>query len=128
MNPSPQSFACTLDVDGARSRLSQARGLTERLRGRQRIDQRLVLRFVDDGRTGALVDEFVRDEQQCCSFFEFDVRRAGDEVVLELAAPAGAAHMLDAAMEAFDPTLEDDERLALQREHATGSGSPGRDG
>lgn len=111
-------FACTLDEEGARARLPQADQLTSRLRRRQRVDHRLVLTFVDDGHTRPLVDDFVRDEQQCCSFFEFAVRQRDDEVVLELAAPEEAAHMLDAAMEAFDPTLADDERLALHHDHA----------
>lgn len=124
MTERPDPFACTLDEDGARARLPQANELTSRLRGRERVDHRLVLTFVDDGRTRPLVDGFVRDEQQCCSFFEFAVRQRDDEVVLELAAPEEAAHMLDAAMEAFDPTLGDDERLALQQEHAAGPADP----
>lgn len=127
MTPPPDAFACTLDAEGARSRLPQARDLAERLLGRERIGQRLVMRFADDERTGSLVDEFVRDEQQCCTFFGFAVRRGAGEVVLELTAPADAAHMLDAAMAAFDPTLGDDERLDLHRAHATGSTSSGAD-
>lgn len=117
-------FACTLDEDGARARLAQTHELTSRLRRRERVDQRLVLTFVDDGPTRTLVDDFVRAEQQCCSFFEFAVRQHDDEVVLELAAPEEAAHMLDAAMVAFDPTLGDDERLALHRDHAAGLAGP----
>lgn len=115
-------FACTLDESGARARLSQAHGLAARLRRRERIDDRLVLRFTDDGHTGMLVDEFVRDERQCCAFFDFAVRQQDREVVLELAAPEGAGHMLDAAMEAFDPTLSDDERIELQQAHAAPDG------
>ena len=118
MTATPGPYACTLDENGAHARLTQARGLAARLRRRQRIDNRLVLDFTDDGHTRPLVDEFVRDEKQCCSFFEFTVRHDGGQVVLELAAPDGADHMLDAAMEAFDPTLSDDERIALQQAHA----------
>lgn len=111
-------YACTLDESGAHARLAQGRGLATRLRRRQRVDNRLVLDFTDDGLTRPLVDEFVRDERQCCSFFEFTVRHEHDHVILELAAPDGADHMLDAAMEAFDPTLSDNERIALQQAHA----------
>lgn len=111
-------FVCTLDERGAHARLPQARGLAARVRDRQRIDNRLVLDFTDDGHTRRLVDEFVRDERKCCSFFEFTVRDEDGQVVLELAAPEGAGHMLDAAMEAFDPALSDDERMALQQARA----------
>ncbi len=118
MTATPRPYWCMLDESGARARLTQARGLATRLRRRQRIDNRLVLDFTDDGHTGPLVDEFVRDEKQCCSFFEFTIQHEDGQVILELAAPDGASHMLDAAMDAFDPTLSDDERIALQRAHA----------
>ena len=36
------------------------------------------------------VDAFVEAEQRCCAFFEFDVRRDGELVRLEVGAPAGA--------------------------------------
>lgn len=118
-------YACTLDTDAARARLPQARALTSRLRSRERFDDRLVLRFSDDGDTTTIVDQFVRDEQQCCAFFGFDVRHDADEVVLELSAPGQAAHILDAAMASFDPALDDDARLAVQQRHATAPASEG---
>lgn len=115
---STETFACTLDEGGAHARLSQARDLAARLSRRERIDDRLVLEFVDDGDTTALVEEFVRDEKKCCTFFEFDVRRGESQVTLELRAPQGAGHMLDAAMASFDPELSDKDRLALQQVYA----------
>lgn len=119
-------FACTLDEAGARARLSQAQELATRLRRRERIDNRLVLEFLDDGHTTGLVDEFVREEKQCCAFFEFEVRHSEGSVLLELSAPQDAGHMLDAAMTSFDPELSDTDRLALQREYA--SPNPGTAG
>ena len=113
MTTTPRPHACTLTPEGARARLPQARALTERLRERRRTDHRVVLRFADDGTTSALVDAFVRDERQCCSFFGFTTRHVDDDVILELSAPGDAAHMLDAAMAAFDPALDDDQRLTL---------------
>jgi hypothetical protein len=74
MSESSVRYACTLDADAARARLPQARALTSRLRSRERLDDRLLLRFDDDGDTATIVDQFVRDEQQCCPFFGFDVR------------------------------------------------------
>ena len=117
------SHACTLTPAGARDRLPQARALTARLRDRDRTGNRLVLRFADDGRTAGLVDQFVEDESQCCSFFDFATRREEGQVVLELAAPADAQPLLDAAMATFDPALGDDDRLALHAE-VTDRGDP----
>lgn len=118
MTTTPDPHVCTLTPEGARARLPQARALTERLRTRHRTDGRLQLHFVDDGDTGALVEEFVRDESRCCTSFDFTTRHVGHEVVLELTAPEGAGHLLDVAMAAFDPSLDDDQRLALHGEVA----------
>lgn len=119
MTTTPGPHVCTLTPEGARARLPQARALTDRLRERRRTQRGLVLRFADDGRTSALVAEFVRDESRCCASFDFTTRVVDDEVVLELSAPEGAGHLLDAAMAAFDPTLEDRQRLALHDEVTT---------
>ncbi len=117
MTDTTHEYGCTLDASGARERIPQARELTARLRHRARVDDRLVLRFEDDGDTVGLVEEFVRDESRCCSFFTFDVRRHEGEVVLELTAPPQAGHWLDAAMASFDPSLDDRDRLQLFHEH-----------
>ncbi len=118
-------YACSLDADGAGARLPQLRALTERLRGRQRHDQQVVLRFAaDDGRTAELVEDFVRDEQQCCSFFDFDTARFEDEIVLEIGAPTQAAHLLDADMTAFDPDASDEQRIDGVRAARRGSTRP----
>lgn len=121
-------FVCTLDEQGARARLEQAHGLATRLRRRDLSDNRLALTFANDGETELLVDEFVRDEQQCCSFFEFTVAHADEAVTLEVAAPEGAEHMLEAAMASFDPTLSDEERLSLHRVHSDPTAEAGDDG
>lgn len=114
-------YACTLDLEDARARLPQIHALTARLSARERTGDRLVLRFADDGDTEALVEEFVHDEQRCCPFFGFDIRRGGREISLELSAPPQAGHMLDAAMDAFEPERRDDERLTVFRETAGGN-------
>lgn len=116
MTDTTNEYRCTLDTSGVQERIPQARQLTARLRHRARTDDRLVLRFDDDD-TAELVQEFVRDESQCCSFFTFDVRQVDGEVVLELTAPPQADHWLDAAMASFDPGLDDQDRLQLFHEH-----------
>lgn len=123
-----EHFACTLDEGGAHARLEQAHELAERLRRRDLSDNRLVLTFANEGDTGLLVDEFVRDEQQCCSFFGFTVALDDDTVTLTLTAPEGAEHMLEAAMASFAPTLSDEERLALHRAHSQPAAVAGDDG
>lgn len=109
MTDNPDQFACTLTPDAAERRLPQVRALTDRLQRRERLDDRLVLAFEDREGTVDLVEEFVRDESQCCGFFGYDVRHDGSEVVLEMSAPAQAGHMLDAAMRSFDPDLSGEE-------------------
>lgn len=117
MTDTTDEYGCTLDTTGAQQRLPQVHGLTERLRHRERVDDRLRLHFEGGDDTVELVQEFVRDETQCCSFFTFDVRQRDGEVVLELTAPPQASHMLDAAMASFDPALDDRQRLELFHEH-----------
>lgn len=117
MADTSNEYGCTLDTSGVLQRLPQVHGLIERLRHRERVDDRLVLRFEDGDDTLALVRQFVRDESRCCSFFAFDVHRRDDEVELVLTAPSPAGHMLDAAMASFDPDLDDRERLQLFHEH-----------
>lgn len=118
MEDATREYACTLDAEGARRRLPQASALTARLRRRERVDDRLVLTLEDVEGTVELVEEFVRDESRCCSFFGFEVRRSEEGIVLELSAPPAASHMLDAAMESLAPDTTDPERLALHRSHA----------
>ena len=117
MTDTTNDYGCTLDTAGAQQRLPQVHGLTDRLRDRERVDERLVLHFEDREGTDELVEEFVRDESQCCSFFTFDIRRRDGEVLLELTAPPEASDMLDAAMASFDPNLDDRERLQLFHDH-----------
>lgn len=111
------AYSCTLDRSGALQRLPQVHGLTERLRHRERVDDGLVLHFEDGDDTVELVEEFVRDESRCCSFFGFEVRRGDGNVELIVTAPPQAGHMLDAVMASFDPDLDDRQRLQLFHEH-----------
>lgn len=117
MSDPTQHYSCTLDTNGALERLPQVHGLTERLRRRERVGDRLSLHFENGDDTVDLVEEFVRDESECCSFFTFDVHHHDDEVELVLTAPPQAGDMLDAAMASFDPDLDDRKRLQLFHEH-----------
>lgn len=128
MNHATTTYACTLRSDDAHRRLPQVRALTDRLRRRERVDDRVLLAFHDDGHTLDLVREFVRDESQCCSFFEFDVGRRDGHILVELRAPAQAGHVLDAAMESFDPDIGDREQLLRYGAHVDqGLVEPGTD-
>ncbi|MBW3664901.1 MAG: hypothetical protein KY469_17530 [Actinobacteria bacterium] len=59
-------FACTLDPSAAERRRPQLRALTDRLRRRERFDDRLRLTFDDQDGTIELVEDFVDDEARCC--------------------------------------------------------------
>ena len=101
-------YVCTLEYDEAQRRVPQVRALTDRLRRRERVDDRLDLMFEDDGYTLGLVSDFIRDESQCCSFFAFEVHRRDGHILVAIKEPAQASHMLDAAAASFDPDLGDD--------------------
>lgn len=116
MDNEAQQYVCTLDYEGAQARLPHSRALAARLRGRERLEGRLMLHFAGGQETVELVEQFVRDEKRCCSFFGFDIQPCEGEVVLRMSAPIQAAHMLDAAMDAFDPDREDEERMAVVTE------------
>lgn len=93
-------FACTLDPDDAPRRGEQIARLA-----------RQATEHASDGERGArltfpataapLVEEFVRDETACCSFFAFGVETDGESVRLHVAAPEGAEDMLDGLLDAL---------------------------
>jgi hypothetical protein len=116
MNSETGTYVCTLDGEGAKARLPQVHAMLARLRDRQQSEGRLVLSFTGGPETAALVEEFVRDESQCCGFFTFAVATGDDEVTLELTAPPQGLAMLDDAAAVFDPQRSEQERLAVAAE------------
>ena len=94
-------FLCTLTPEDTDRRREQHRRLTAHLRACHHDPRRAVLTFAPQA--CAEVQEFVRDESACCSFFGFDVQTGDDAVQLRVTAPHGAEGMLDALIATLDP-------------------------
>lgn len=96
----PQPYACTLTPQQRAARDPRDRALADQLRRLTRPHERkAVLAF--PGAAAPLVHEFVRDESQCCGFFDFAVESDDDGLRLTVSAPPGAEPMLRALVEAF---------------------------
>jgi hypothetical protein len=50
------------------------------------------------------VREFVRRQQQCCSFLDFTIRCENDAVILEIAAPEDTGEAADALFATYTTT------------------------
>ena len=57
-------------------------------------------RYRDDPETVAELEELIRLEGECCAFLDFGLSRSGDEAVLEISGPDGAAEIVAAFAEA----------------------------
>ena len=99
-DPAEPRIACSLRP----TELSDRRALWERLSERALRKRRPIpggMQLVFAARRGVEVElrELARLEAQCCSFADWKVQRRGEEVVLDVTAPADAA---DAVRALFD--------------------------
>ena len=98
--PAEPPIACSL----LPTELSDRRGVWERLserafRERRPIPDGVQLVFAAQEGVESELKELARLEAQCCSFADWKVERRGEEVVLDVTAPAEAA---DAVRALFD--------------------------
>ena len=83
-----REFSCTLDAAAFRIREGEFRALFARaLRTVEATDARTA-RILLDGACEAELRDLLAREQRCCSFFEFDLDAAGDDVALTIRVPA----------------------------------------
>ncbi|MDX1658280.1 MAG: hypothetical protein R3343_05625 [Nitriliruptorales bacterium] len=101
MNDTTDRFFCTIEPETVALRAPRAQRLRELLVDTDREDRKLLLRFSATDQTRTMVEGFVEDERECCSFFDFEVTSEGEHVRLTISAPPGAEHMLDAALRSF---------------------------
>lgn len=99
-------YRCTLPLDDFPARTDQVQRLVDGLRSRERDERRVRLSF-DPGLT-RVVTAFVRDESECCAFFDFAVEERDDAVQLTVEAPAGAEPLLESLSAVFDPERRGD--------------------
>jgi hypothetical protein len=90
MSDTSPPVACTLTAAELPARAAELRALGEDALLSSSVDGgRAVLRFRGDAE--ARVSAAVAAERECCAFLRFDVERDGDELVLTIVAPDGAA-------------------------------------
>lgn len=97
----PADYRCTLSLDELPARTDQIQRLVDGLHSRERDGRRVRLSF-DPGLSG-VVAAFVRDESECCAFYDFAVEERDDTVQLTVEAPAGAEPLLDSLYAVFGP-------------------------
>lgn len=97
----PADYHCTLSLDDLPARTDQIQRLIDGLLSRERDDRRVRLSF-DPSLTG-VVAAFVRDESDCCEFYDFAVEERDDAVQLTVEAPTGAEPLLESLYAVFDP-------------------------
>jgi hypothetical protein len=91
----PSTVACALAAGDYTDRLAWIEDLNaDALRNYRREGTRMELTY--DPSAATLVREFVRREQQCCSFLDFTIRRETDAVIVEITAPEGTGEVADA--------------------------------
>jgi hypothetical protein len=95
-----QPIACTLAPGEFKDRLASIGALArDALRAHERQDLVLDLRYAPEARER--VREMVRNEQACCSFLNFDLREALDEIRVTITAPEAAREAADMLFEQF---------------------------
>jgi hypothetical protein len=79
--------ACTLGADDGRDRMVRWRRLTEAARPvARRIGPVLEVTYPSEAGVGEELESLVTAERKCCAFVAWDVRRAGDDFLLRIAA------------------------------------------
>jgi thioredoxin len=88
--------ACTLPTADRPSRLAEFEGLFASLRGLRRKEPGWLRLRLDDGEgIEARARDLTARESECCSFFDFAVRRGDGEVVVDVRVPDSRVVVLD---------------------------------
>lgn len=88
-------LACTLTREELPGRREQWRRLLTTVTGVRRRPTGIELRFEPSDSTLEAVRSLAEAERECCSFLAWAVARSADEVVLDIAGPAGTEAMFD---------------------------------
>jgi hypothetical protein len=84
-------IACTLTPDGMTARRALMDALAaDGLLGRTATDTGLRLRLKDTAEIERRTRELVAAESRCCAFLDFELRRQGGELVLDISGPEDA--------------------------------------
>lgn len=104
MDDAVETYSCTLTPGQADARALDDRALAARVEHSERLEAGVRVTFAGGRDTRRLVDSFVRNERQCCAFFDFAVEERDDLIALEITAPPdeSAQQLVDMAQRAFD--------------------------
>ncbi len=92
----PTAVACTLTGDDVAARVEQWRELLKQCQDRGEIPGGLALTFPATTELAGALAALAAAEQQCCSFFDFELRLTSSSLVLTVRAPGAAADLLAA--------------------------------
>jgi MerR family transcriptional regulator, copper efflux regulator len=93
----PIPIACSLSEDERTDRALEFQGLAKiGLLSRERIEGGVRLRFRASDALHARLAEAIHNEKECCPFFDFDLERREDVLLLRVSAPTEAEPLLDA--------------------------------
>jgi hypothetical protein len=90
MHPTPPPIACSLSATDRPAHAAAIRALGAR--GHARVDGTQV-RLRDEPGVAAELERIVAVERECCPFFDLQVSREDDDLVLRIGAPAEAAEL-----------------------------------
>jgi hypothetical protein len=93
-----EPIVCTADMQDkptVQGQLDGYRAAFEHLRHIERFEGGVRWIFANRPGLGAELGRLAEKEHQCCSFFKFDLREAGDSIVWETTASKEAARVLD---------------------------------
>lgn len=88
-------ITCTIGADEIADRVALLERLRAQLRGVERSDHGLLLRFPPRPDVEADVRRFAVEEKRCCRFWGFAVEAGGEDLVLRWDAPPAAGELLE---------------------------------
>lgn len=94
-----KEVACTLEAAALPGRVEEWRSVLALATSRARVGDAVTLAFTATPGLAATIADLAERERECCTFFAFSIRIAGDQVALEVRAPLEAAALLDAFLE-----------------------------
>jgi hypothetical protein len=97
-------IACSLTSGDLQRRLDEIAKLgAESHVAHEAKGDRHLLRFRESAETRRRLEAIIAAEAQCCSFLDLSLTEDGDELVLSIAAPAGAQPIASQLAAAFRP-------------------------
>jgi hypothetical protein len=102
LTDTPLAIACSLSAAEMPARLADIAALgREALTGAEISEGRATLRLAAGAGVRHRLDAIVQAESACCAFLDFSLDQTGDEIVVQIGAPAEAQLVLAEFVESF---------------------------